>query len=256
MVKVVAKDPKALIKKHGKKTTRRSLVKKRTKHLKNDLISMLYINNKNYNITNFTIYGERHCGTKLLHDLINRNFQLPLTWKYGFKHWYGFCDNSILEQADNTLFIGIVRNPYDWIMAMKKIPYHLKINKYRSMEDLLFKEWCSFDDEDKEIIHDRNYITGNRYKNIFDMRSHKLNYLINYMPFLVNKYILIRYEDLILDMDNFILTISKFYRLHRYEKYLPRSYNNGYAIPKNILSIINDNLDWSVENKLGYYVFN
>jgi hypothetical protein len=144
---------------------------------------MIYLtNNKNYNLTNFTIYGERHCGTKLLQDLIIRNFKMPITWDYGFKHWFGFCDKSVLEKADNTLFIGIVRSPYDWIMAMKKTPYHLKISKQQPIQDLLFKEWCSFDDDNnQEIIHDRNYITGNRYKNIFEMRSCKLNYLINYM---------------------------------------------------------------------------
>lgn len=218
---------------------------------------MIYLtNNKNYNLTNFTIYGERHCGTKLLQDLIIRNFKMPITWDYGFKHWFGFCDKSVLEKADNTLFIGIVRSPYDWIMAMKKTPYHLKISKKQPIQDLLLKEWCSFDDDNnQEIIHDRNYITGNRYKNIFEMRSCKLNYLINYMPFLVNKYILIRYEDLILDIDNFINTISRFYRIHRYEKYVPRSYNNGYSLSKDVFSLINNNLDWYVENKVGYYVF-
>lgn len=219
---------------------------------------MIYLtNNKNYNLTKFTIYGERHCGTKLLQDLICRNFKLPITWEYGFKHWFGFSDKCTLEEADNTLFIGIVRNPYDWIMAMKKIPYHIKINKNQSIQDLLFKEWCSFDDDtNKEIIYDRNYLTHNRYKNIFEMRSYKLNYLINYMPFIVNKYVLIRYEDLVMDIDSFINTISRFYRLHRYERYVPNSHNNGYSLSKDVLETINSNLDWSTENKLGYYVFN
>jgi hypothetical protein len=218
---------------------------------------MIYLtNNKNYNITNFTIYGERHSGTKLLQDIINRNFKLPITWQYGFKHWFGFCENSVLEKADNTLFIGIVRNPYDWIMAMKKIPYHIKINRKNPIEDLLFKEWISYDDDkNREIMQDRSYLTGDRYKNIFEMRSHKIKYLINYMPFLVNKFVLIRYEDLVLDMENFLSILGRFYRLKRYENYVPRSYNSKYSIASNVLSLINTNTDWSTENKVGYYVF-
>jgi hypothetical protein len=218
---------------------------------------MIYLtNNKHYNITNFTIYGERHSGTKLLQELMVRNFKVPITWDYGFKHWFGFSDKNSLEQADNTLFIGIVRNPYDWIMAMQKIPYHLKFRKSQSIENLLFNEWCSFNDNNTEIIYDRNYITGNRYKNIFELRSMKINYLINYMPFIVNKYILIRYEDLVLDMNNFISTISRFYRLHRYENYVPKNCNTGYALSHSVLNTINNHIDWSIENKVGYYVYN
>lgn len=217
---------------------------------------MLYINNKNYNITNFTIYGERHSGTKLLQELVTKNLKIPITWNYGFKHWFGFCDRKVLEDADQTLFIGIVRNPYDWIMAMKKIPYHINIKKSQSIDDLLFNEWCSFDnDSNKEIIYDRNYITNNRYKNIFEMRSYKINYLVNYMPFLVNKYILIRYEDLISDMENFIQMISKFYRLYRHNQHIPKNHNTGYSISQDTLSKINNNLDWSIENKMGYYIY-
>ena len=63
-------------------------------------------------LNKFTIYGERCSGTTYLEQIINLNFKADITWEYGWKHFFGFHD---LTNSDDTLFICIVRNPYDWI---------------------------------------------------------------------------------------------------------------------------------------------
>jgi hypothetical protein len=217
---------------------------------------MIYlVNNKNYNISNFTIYGERHSGTKLLEELISKNFDIPITWNYGWKHWFGFCNVNDLERANNTLFIGIVRNPYDWIMAMKKMPHHVP-NHNKKFNELIHNEWYSISDKNIEIYEDRSYISKKRYNNIFDMRSKKLQYLVNYMPFLVGKYALTRYEDLISNKEIFLSTIKRYFRLDRkIEKDSTKVIKTNYITEKETLDIINKNIDWRIEKIFDYHEY-
>ena len=59
-------------------------------------------------IPRYTIYGERCSGTNYLQDVIERNFDVELTWEYGFKHFFGFQEEQ-LKKSDDTLFICIIR---------------------------------------------------------------------------------------------------------------------------------------------------
>lgn len=93
-------------------------------------------------LTKFAVFGERNSGTKYLISTLNKNTNLAHTYEYGFKHWYiknfqprgrpnGTTDNECLKpldggDSDNTIFIFIVRNPYDWCASMYKRPYHMK----------------------------------------------------------------------------------------------------------------------------------
>ena len=38
----------------------------------------------------FTIYGERCSGTNFIERAIVKNFEIELTWKYDYKHFFGF----------------------------------------------------------------------------------------------------------------------------------------------------------------------
>jgi hypothetical protein len=66
-------------------------------------------------IKKFTIFGERCSGTNYLEELIKTNFNINLTWKYGWKHFFGFYNFQKTQDEDETLFIGIVRHPIYWI---------------------------------------------------------------------------------------------------------------------------------------------
>jgi len=174
-------------------------------------------------VKTFTIYGERSSGTSYLIGLITRNFNVTITRDYGWKHFFGHND---LSNTDDVLFVGIVRNPCDWLNSFFKQPYHLsdsvkpalippqfknsmdaqQLVHNRNAYRFLNNEFWSVHDDGKEIIEDRNMYTKQRYKNIFEMRHTKLKFLTEDMPKKVKHYIFIKYEDLI---HNFEQTMNR-----------------------------------------------
>lgn len=167
----------------------------------------------------YTIYGERCSGTNYLENIININFDVNRTWQYGWKHFFGFQDD-LLKNSDDTLFICIVRNLEDWINSFYRELHHLPLrykknmSKEEKLDEFLNKEFWSFDDNcgardtTKEIVEDRNIYTGERYKNIFELRHTKIKWMLEDLPNKVKNYIFIRYEDLINDFENTLLKIK------------------------------------------------
>lgn len=204
-------------------------------------------------IRNFTIYGERHSGTNFLEQTIKSCFDLPITWDFGWKHFFGFTPIDKLYKAKNTLFIGIVRNPYDWIKAMFIIPHHIPKENRANIEHFTRNIWYSVDSAKNEIIQDRNYTTLEKYNNIFDMRKHKLKFLHDTMPRVVSNYLLINYEDLIKNLSNYLDIIHYRYGLYLYYKDIYVEPKNPYQIEPEIEQRINDWSDWSEESKFHYY---
>ena len=147
-------------------------------------------------LNKFTIYGERCSGTTYLEQIINLNFKADITWEYGWKHFFGFHD---LTNSDDTLFICIVRNPYDWINSFYKYQYHLPI-QFKNKFNFLNNEFYSINKENIEMKNDHNIYTSQRYSNIFELRHTKLKFLIETLPLKVTNYLFIKYEDL---LDNF-----------------------------------------------------
>lgn len=162
-------------------------------------------------IKKFSILGERCSGTNFLENAMIENFDIGLTWEYGYKHFFGF--NQFID-SDDVLFIGIIRDPYAWINSLYLQKYHLSMELRTSVFNYLNKPFWSWLDtkESKkngqygnEIMHDRHIYTNERYKNIYDCRKTKLKYLIDDMPNKVKNYILIKYEDL---RDDFSSTLE------------------------------------------------
>jgi len=146
-----------------------------------------------------TIYGERCSGTNYLEALLTTNYDVDVCWKYGWKHFFGFHN---LKNSDDTLFIGIIRNPYDWINSLYRDKYHLPAINTSSVDSFLNNEFYSIMDDGGEMMRDRNLYTKERYKNIFDMRHTKNKFLIEDMPKLVKNYLLITHEALLYDFTN------------------------------------------------------
>ena len=146
-----------------------------------------------------TIYGERCSGTNYLEALLTTNYDVDVCWKYGWKHFFGFHN---LKNSDDTLFIGIIRNPYDWINSLYRDKYHLPAINTSSVDSFLNNEFYSIMDDGGEMMRDRNIYTKERYKNIFDMRHTKNQFLIEDMPKLVKNYLLITHEALLNDFTN------------------------------------------------------
>lgn len=223
-------------------------------------------------ISKYTIYGERCSGTNYLQNVMSLNFETELTWEHGQKHFFGYNDN-IVKDSDDTLFICVVRDIHKWINSLFNDRFHLPIGlsyfcsrKY-DIHNFLNKEFYSVLDPffRNEIMEDRNIITKQRYKNIFEMRHTKLEYMIEELPKKVKHYIFIRYEDLV---DNFEQTMclirdkglkvnddgnfpinSKAYKNFSSVVYIPNRRRNH--ISKKII-LENPNLIKYYEEKLGY----
>lgn len=217
-------------------------------------------------ITKFTILGERCSGTNYLEELIIKNFNLDITWEFGWKHFFGF---NGLKDSDETLFIGIVRNPYDWIGSLHKRPHHIAPHLRISLKNMITSEWWSYYDQKyhkdlfgKEIVKDRNFITGDRYKNIFEMRSTKAKYLLDTMPKLVKNYILIRYEELRDKPSNVVNMIANKFKLSLKSNKIQcvnhdiKSGNvfqkKEYKLSSDIITLINNGIDKEMESRFEY----
>jgi hypothetical protein len=158
-----------------------------------------------------TIYGERCSGTNYLEELLVLNFDVEIVWDYGWKHFFGFSD---LTNNDDTLFIGIIRNLEDWINSLYREKHHLPKHLTKNIDTFLNDTFYSVltnpntdeDEDEDEIMSDRNIDTGERYKNIYELRLVKNKYLIEKMPKLVKNYCLITYNELV---DNFLDVMNK-----------------------------------------------
>lgn len=195
-------------------------------------------------ITHYKIYGERCTGTNYLEELISINFDVAISNKgstAGSKHFFGF---NKFENTDHVLFVCIVRNPTDWFNSLFKTPYHIPSEICGTIPSFLNKEWFSVYDKPGqplsgcEIIQDRNIYTGERYKNIFELRHTKHKYLIDELPTKVKNYILIRHEDLLNDFTNTMIKIK----------------NKGVSVKDNIKFPIN--IYWDCKKKNKKLLFN
>lgn len=169
-------------------------------------------------ITHFKIIGERCSGTTLVEDTILKNFEILYCGerKYGHKHFIGHKYD--FSDADNTLFIAVIRHPIKWLNSLYRTPHHLPQEMCINPETFTNREvtaWTynpprmgvhSKKNQAPELKDERNPFTGEIYKNIFELRHIKNKWMIEELPKLVKHYILIRYEDL---MNDFQRTMQK-----------------------------------------------
>jgi hypothetical protein len=228
----------------------------------------------------FAILGERCSGTNFLEEALTQNFDITFTSEYGWKHF--FCYNNYSTANEETIFIGIIRNPIYWLNSFSKELHHIpSINK--GLNKFLFNEFYSVLDErknklsifdlagnfnsDTEIVNpkDLNYLTGKKYKNIFEMRKLKNHFLTNIMPRKVKNYILINYENLLYNYEATLNNIqSKFglvkkndtyVKIKKYKKSDTYNFKQQRVITFSnaLLHIIWNKLDTRQENMLGYF---
>jgi len=214
----------------------------------------------------FTIYGERCSGTNFLMRSITENFNIEYTTKYCWKHFFGHYKFENNEEEDETLFIGIIREPISWIDSFFKKKHHLPDENRSNIHSFLFNQFYSiYEDTYTEIKEDRHIITKERYKNIFELRKVKNNFLINDMPKKVKNYLLIRYEDI---RDNYEKVLDyfhiKFNLKKKYDKYVKISnykgtkdykfYIKNITLNKYVIDLIKKNIDNEQEKNLGYII--
>jgi hypothetical protein len=235
-------------------------------------------------INKFIIYGERCSGTNFLENAILENFDIEISLEQGSKHF--FCFNKYDNRNfDDTLYIGIVRNPIYWINSFSKELYHVPEINRKNIKNFLFNEFYSINDEEEPnpkfqtllfnnklrnkyknsiMSKDLNYITNQKYKNIFELRKLKNDYLMNIMPSKVKNYILINYENLLINYKetleliknkfNLIQKYPIFKNIKKYKKSETYNFVQQRQITLNpfTINIIWKNLDIDQEIILGY----
>jgi hypothetical protein len=223
-------------------------------------------------ILNFTIYGERCSGTTFLEEAITSNFNLPVMWYYDWKHFFGSYDfdadkkeseaNGTGAPADNTLFIGIVRNPVRWLHSFSKRKQYIP-SEIQTLGNFFQHEFYSVNENDEVIAEDVHLTTKERFKNIFELRKVKNDFLINEMPTKVQNYIFLTYEDLLNKYDETLDVIkNKFGLTQAHPEYvkIPNHTIDGTIFtgereldftPK-IIQYIWDNVDTPQERLIGY----
>jgi hypothetical protein len=216
---------------------------------------------RNYHqyIENFTIYGERSSGTKFLEKCIKAKFGLQPTWFYGWKHFFGWTKpETITYRGKHTLFLCIVRSPYEWLLSMKLHPHHVPQHNQTSLRDLLYNEWYSIQQSGDEIKEDRNFTSDRKnpakFKNLFELRNVKNRYLSETMPIIAQNFVLFSYDSFLVNRDNYLNIIANRFDLKITGKIPPPVKDKK---PKEITSehreLIDHNLDWSLENSLGFF---
>ena len=217
-------------------------------------------------IKKFTIYGERCSGTNFLEEAIRANFDVEITWDYGWKHFFGNYEFKGVgdTEEDETLFIGIVRHPVKWLDSFFNTPHHVPPQNKQNIRDFLFKPFYSIMENGQ--INDLNYKTKKPYKNIFELRQFKNDYLINVMPTKVKHYILINYEDLLHNYvvkmneikDKFeLLTLCNvikdipYYKKNKKDKFVLKQ---TIGFTPAIVTAISNNVDKEQEKSLSYVI--
>lgn len=216
----------------------------------------------------YTILGERCSGTNWLQTLIHDNFKIKIDWLGGWKHFFNFdgYEERIINN-DDVLYICIVRNPIDYFVSFFEKAHHQPIERLTNINDFLLSEFYSVESKinNSEILHDRK-IGNIRYKNIFEMRSSKCRFLFDRMPIITKKYKFINYEKLKYNTYDVLSSIHDEFRLtlKNTDFYIEKKYNGkvdnvkcreDYCVSDSTRKIILDNLDYEIENKMGYLLY-
>ena len=227
-------------------------------------------------IKKFSIIGERCSGTRYLQRMMLTNFDIVDNKKNVIhKHFFQHPKKYKKKNVDDVLFIGIVREPYAWMNSFIKRGNHLEDDMYFKggkfkVDNFLNKPFISKYPKNKngrEIkggAIDINPDTGKHYKNIFELRKHKLKFQMKVLPTLVKNYILIRYEDFRDNWEVILPILKNKYGLKTRTVY-PKNYtewtkrklsgkkNVKFPIKKKLV-YNNKSLDKSIERKMGYCI--
>jgi hypothetical protein len=227
-------------------------------------------------IKNIIIRGERCSGTNYLRCLINQNINIDVI-DLGWKHSYlNIFDKKLVSQND-YLVIFIFRNPVDWVKSLYNNTWHFekKHKKVKNIDKFIryeqkqvirglseFKEY----DPNIELYWERHPFTLEKPKNICQLRNWKNENFLSCSNIFENvEYI--KYEDLVVDPKMWIDYLNKKYFNLEYNfnnvDYYKGDKKQG-LFNKNVydklsvenIEFIRDNLDWSIEEKIGYFEYN
>lgn len=217
-------------------------------------------------IKHIQIYGERCSGTNYLYKLFQYNFGIEACDDFGHKHWHPLSEKPQNNyDIDEYLFVCIYRNPYDWLRSMYGAKWHFpQIYRKSGFNYFIRNQWWSVvsENDQTEIMDDRNPRSDGRYDNVLCMRRGKIQSYFDLRDGALNVYI-INYDELVVDYARILLEISMQYNIPLlsdgiYNSYTYKDWSTPY-IPRTYppfrerdFQFINNNLDWEFESMLGY----
>lgn len=217
-------------------------------------------------IRSFQVLGERCSGTNFLQGLLGHFPNVKLCWKYGWKHfpvWFSVEEELNWRKDEETLFVAIIRNPYDWLQSLNRTPHHSD----PSLKKLPFSQFIRSTwklapyDQSIRAHTDKDPISGDYFKNAIYLRSAKArdwlilreaphNFFINYETLRDHPYAVIAEMADLFNLEcKGVFHNSDYYKnnpkkLYKRSKYPPISVVD--------LSYINRCLDHDLEIELGY----
>lgn len=215
---------------------------------------------------NIQLYAERHTGSTWFAKLLKQYLNIEDVRPFGHKHWFPIIGNIMFNDVNDILFIVLTRNCYDWIKAMHEKPWHCENSlKNLSLETFIQTEWkCVWDKEsqvsrnnsrfNQEIIIERNPENNLPFNNIIELRNSKNKYFFN-LTNITSNVIFLQYEELLKDPGQVLANIANICKINRFQKpTISAMKKNRKVISDNVRAIINSQIDWSIENKLGYFM--
>lgn len=191
------------------------------------------------------IFGERCSGTNFLKHSLIENFNIEINDEN--KHYFNINEKTFLNDSKNY-YIGIVRDPYEFVNSLFKNPHNLPNSLSESTQSFLNNEFYSLGGFKKYDI----------YKNIYELIKIKYNYLKFEMPLKVKNYIFIKYEDLNDNYENTLNLIkNKFDLIRTNENYIKIKLYKGFYLSKFVKSknYVIDKNEFDANNLIDYNTF-
>ena len=225
-------------------------------------------------ISKILVRGERCTGTNYLYRLIEKNLKsVTLCSDLGWKHSYINVFNNNLYNQKEFLTIFCFRNTIDWIGSMYYHQWHFDKFEYPNITSFIRKEPRQIINGLRELVEkypihtelywERHPFTYDKPKNLCELRNWKNENFISSSKILRNV-MYVKYETLYDNPQAIIKEINDNY-LHQelgefqnvleykgIEKkgiYIPKKYD---IIHEEDYTFIKENLNWDLENKLGY----
>jgi len=208
--------------------------------------------------------AERHTGSKWLTDMVSGSLGINNLWKYNWKHWFPEWDKIENTDTSSTLFIVLSRDPYEWVAAMNQTPHHAVPRlKGLDIDTFIKEEWeCEWTQRDvpwideslnfTEMMNERNPDTGERIKNVIELRNYKNREFLLLKEKVEHVYY-VRYEDMLISPVKIINEMILNYPVRPIRPINPQAKK---AQQRNLtpyaIQFINDNINWDYEKELGY----
>jgi len=229
-------------------------------------------------IKSLQIFSERCSGSNYFHQLLNANFFFEKNWAYGHKHFPPWFTRSIdqvignpnqytFEGNEDTLFVVIFRNPYDWLRSLHRFPFHATAKLHgRPFGEFIRIPW-EVDPKLRKIVNpliDLNPATDQPFENVIHLRTAKIQNMLLIKERVSNIYY-INYErvrdypeEVINEIARVFGLVPKqsfisisYYKDNKMQPYKKKKYQR---IRKKDVAYINSQLDHQLEESIGYRI--